>query len=226
MSLSVGVSAVASHASSATTSSVTTTSGSGIELVVTGTGTTTPTISDSKGNTWTQIGSRVEVGSHPGSLWHFKNESGTRGSSHTFTAAGSDVSIMMTEILGDSPVVDVYAGGTDSATPFESDALTPTVADFLLVAGIGSNAGGSSDYPAGNSFTQRCLVPDGVLYWTGALGTRVVTGGSGSYKSSWTNSYSLSIAGHSITAWKESGGGGSTPSFPPVRRPPLALRHF
>lgn len=208
MSLSVGVSAVASNGSSATTSSVTTTSGSGIELIVTGTGTTTPTISDSNGNTWTQIGTRVEISSYPGSLWHFKNESGTRGSSHTFTAAGSDISIMAVEILGTSPVVDVYAGGTDAATPFESDAVTPTVADFLLVAGIGSNVGGSTNYTAGSSFTRQQQVTDGTMYWTCAVGTRVVTGGSGSYQSSWTSSYSLTAAGHSITAWKEGGGGG------------------
>lgn len=211
MALSVGVSAVASHASSATTSAVTTTANSGIEIIVTATGTTAPTVSDSKGCTWTQIGSRVEVASYPGSIWHFKNEGGTRGSSHTFTAAAGDVSILVQEVLGDSPVVDVSNEGVDNGTsPWDSPTLTPTVPDFLLVAGIGTNSAGSTEtYTAGNSFTRQQQVQNGSLYWTCAVGTRVVAGGSGSYNSSWTAAYAPTSSGHTITAWKEASGGPS-----------------
>lgn len=211
MALSVGVSAAASHASSATTGTVTTTANSGIELIVTATGTTAPTISDSKGNTWLPIGSRVEVASYPASIWHFKNEGGTRGSSHTFTAAASDVSILVQEVLGDSPVVDVSTEGVDNGTsPWDSPTITPSVADFLMVAGVGTNSGGSTEtYTAGNSFTRQQQNQDGSLYWTCAVGTRVVTGGSGSYNSSWTAAYGPTSSGHTITAWKEASSGPS-----------------
>ena len=216
MALSPGVSAVASHASSATTSAVTTTANSGIEIIVTATGTTAPTVSDAingaaTGNTWTQIGSRAEVASYPGSIWHFKNESGARGALHTFTAAAGDVSILVQEVLGDSPVVDVSTEGTDNgASPWDSPTLTPTAPDFLLVAGIGTNSAGSTEtYTAGNSFTRQQQVQNGSLYWTCAVGTRVVTGGSGSYNSSWTAAYAPTSSGHTITAWKEASGGPS-----------------
>lgn len=207
MALSVGVSAVTSNATSATTGSVTTTTGSGLELIVTGTGTTAPTVSDSNGNTWTQIGAREEIYTFPSSIWHYKNESGTRGAGHTFTAAGTDVSILVVEILGTNPVVDVEAAGTDGTSPFQSATVTPTVADFLLVASLGVNSGTNpSSFTAGGSFTLQQEATNGNLYWPGAVGTRIVTGGSGSYQSSWTNSDgATNSSGHQITAWKESG---------------------
>lgn len=222
--LSLGINAKASGASSATTAGATTTAGSGISIFVTHTGSSQPTVEDfiggsPSGNTWTLVGSSQAVSSYPATIWQFKNESGARGASHTFRATAGDVTIHVQEVIGTSPVVDVFAAGSDVATPFESDAVTPTVPAFLAVAALSTNAAENpTAYVAGNSFTLRTEEQDGSLYWTSAMGTREVTGGSGSYKSSWTSiRTSMTSAGHQIVAWKNgagSGGGGGAADAP------------
>lgn len=218
--LSLGINAKASGASSATTAAATTTTGSGISIFVTHTGTSQPTVEDfiagsPSGNTWTMVGSSQAVSSYPATIWQFKNEGGARGASHTFRATAGDVTIHVQEVIGTSPVVDVNAAGSDVVTPFQSNAITPTVPAFLAIAAISTNAAENpTAYVAGGSFTLRTEEQDGSLYWTSAMGTREVTGGSGSYQSSWTSvRTSMTSAGHQIVAWKN-GAGASVDNSP------------
>lgn len=207
MAISIGIAVKANGASSATTAAQTTTADSGIQVQVSCSAASgsPPTVTDSKGNTYTQIGSGVQINSNPGSTFIYKNEGGTRGSSHTFSVTANDVTLLVVEILGTSPVVDVSStGNTDTTSTYDSSTVTPTVADFALVGTVA--AGGIiSSWTAGLSFTKQLEETNDALYWPAALGTLLVTGGSGSYYTSWTTGTGGTTFGLHVVAWKESG---------------------
>lgn len=205
MALSLGVSGKAGSATGGTTAAQTTTPGSGIHVLATVTGTTQPTISDSFSNSFTLLGSSVSISSGGATVWHFKQEGGTRGAGHTFTIAGTDALIEFIEIVGSGVVVDVFNQAADVASPFDSPSITPTVADFFLTSGIGSAAGGTPVYTAGNSFTKQVEENNSSVFWTGAMAYRAVTGGSGGFNSTWTIDVGAGSAGVTIAAWKETG---------------------
>jgi len=208
MALSQGVTAKAnvSGAGTATTAGLNTTAGSGISIIVTATQSTNPTVTDSlNGATgWSLVGTSVQISSTPGYVFHFKNEGGSRGTGQTFSVAGTDITMLLVEVVGTNPVVDVQTSNLDSTSPYDSNAITPTVADFMLVAGVGTDTGPTS-WTAGASFTKQQEETNAGLYWPAASATRIVTGGSGSYNSSWTAGAALTQVGHVIAAWKESG---------------------
>lgn len=208
MALSIGISVKANGASSATTASQTTTAGSAIQVQVTCTVSSgsPPTVSDSKGNTYTLIGSGVQVSATPGSTFIYKNEGGgTRGSSHTWSVTANDVTILVIEILGTNPVVDTNStGNTDSSSPYESGSITPSVADFCLVGTVAAD-GSVTSWTAGASYTKQLEETNHSSYWPCALGTLLVTGGSGSYLTSWTSGTGSGTYGLHVVAWKESG---------------------
>lgn len=207
MALSLGVEAQHSHATAATTagSPQATTTGSGIHVFVTCSNAagSPPTVTDNKGNTYTQVGAGIAASGNPGSGFVFKNEGGTRGSGHEWYCTANDVTILVQEILGASPVVDVDDEVFDNSSPYDSPAVTPTVADHLLVSCIIS-AGTPVSFTAGGSFTKQSEELDSANYWTCALATRIVTGGSGSYSASWTEGTPTNSAVY-IAAWKETG---------------------
>lgn len=205
--LSIGIAVKANGAASATTAAQTTTPGSGIQVLVSCTVApgSPPTVTDSKGNALLLVGSGVQVSSNPGSVFIYKDEGGSRGSGHTWSVTANDVTLMVVEILGTNPVVDTSsAGNTDTTSPYESGSITPSVADFALVGTVA--AGGLiTSWTAGASFTKQLEETNDGLYWPAALGTRLVTGGSGSYLTSWTTGTGGTTFGLHVVAWKESG---------------------
>lgn len=187
MSLSLGVHKSAVYdggGSAATTASVSTSSGSCIIIaVIWQTTTDLPSISDSKGNSWTQIGTSFKCyddGSYKAYCAFWKNEGGTRGSSHTFTAttSGAYPSMFMQEVLGNTPIVDaVNTGNLDTSSPYQSNTFTPSVAnEVLLCFTVPSIAGATVAFTWGDSFTSNGDdVTDGTVYWCGSLGYRTVS---------------------------------------------------
>jgi len=179
-------------ADSTTTGSLTTTA-SGSSFVIAAYwqgGSTPPTISDSKSNTYTLIGSVRQADnngsflSHIG-LWYVEN--GTGGSSHTFTAAktGGFTSVFGGEITGGrlSGLLDQHTGAAlDTTSPVTSGSITTTQAAELLIGFVGTyHTGGGPTYTANNSFTIAQQITDATNYWTACLVSRVVTS-TGTYE--------------------------------------------
>lgn len=217
IALAQSVSAGAPGADSTTTGSLTTTA-SGSTFIIGAHwqgGSTPPTISDSKSNTYTLIGSVRQVDnngsflSHIG-LWYVEN--GTGGSSHTFTGAktGGYTSVYGAEITGGltSGIVDQNTGAAlDASSPVTSGGVTTTQAAELLIGLVGTyHTGSGPAYTANNSFTIAQQITDATNYWTGCLVSRVVSS-TGTYETdvSVTN---LTQGAALIATFKEDGGGG------------------
>lgn len=217
IALAQSVSAGAPGADSTTTGSLTTTA-SGSTFIIGAHwqgGSTPPTISDSKSNTYTLIGSVRQVDnngsflSHIG-LWYVEN--GTGGSSHTFTAAktGGYTSVYAGEITGGltSGILDQNTGAAlDASSPVTSGSITTTQAAELLIGLVGTyHTGSGPAYTANNSFSIAQQITDATNYWTGCLVSRVVSS-TGTYETdvSVTN---LTQGAALIATFKEDGGGG------------------
>jgi hypothetical protein len=156
-----------------------------------------PTVTDSKGNTYTQVGSTLQSGGTPNFRFAiFESVNGTGGTLHTCTAtflANQDViSIWWNEITGGltSGIRDQAPGGNDdTASPYTSLTTGTTAqANELLIAYGGTlSASGTETITWGNSFTStgddRTNANAEV---TGSAATRVVSA-TGAYQSSFTS---------------------------------------
>lgn len=183
MSLSLGVhsSAVHSNGTDAIAPAISTSSGSCIIIgSIWQNNADLPTITDSKNCSWTQIGTSFKCYDSGGYLAYmafWKNEGGSRGSSHTFTSSknGCYPSIWVQEIIGNTPVVDtVNTGVLDTSSPWESNSYTPGVADEYLLCLCSPAVAGTATW--GNSFTSNGddLIDD-TNYWVGTLGYRLIS---------------------------------------------------
>lgn len=140
--LSLGAHTSRSEYDGATTPSITTTAGSCIILACTQKNSSTFAVpTDSKGNTWTLVGTTSQILAIPGGSYmeygaFFKNEGGIRGSSHTFTqnSGTSQGSMIVQEVVGRCPVVDTFNTGLrDNSSPFQSNSYTPNTANEVLL---------------------------------------------------------------------------------------------
>lgn len=191
MTITVGVhaSAGSSDGNTATTGSVTTTSGSCI-VVAAVCGSSDATISDSKGNTYTLIGSRLNTSSSPyqSRTALFRCENAIGGSGHTFTATatGDYPSVLALELIGTSVQLDLSNQNTDNATPYTSPSLTPSQAGCAVVSFFGPNTTYSTPvYTPGGSFVSYEAVVDAGLYYVGAIAAYVQTSAA-EETASWT----------------------------------------
>jgi len=134
---------------------------------------------DSKGCTWTKVGSEYQAHSYnaPNSQAVFyKNEAGSRGASHTFTMP-VDGSIFVQEILGTAPYVDTVTSGVrDTSSPYQSNAYTPGVADEILLAfGVPDTTANPVTYTWGDSFASTGDDVTSQAYWAASLAYRVIS---------------------------------------------------
>lgn len=177
-------------------------------------------ISDNKGNTYTQIGTELTANSGAKSRTYYC-QNGTGGSGHTFTATtATNVAITLhaieitggktTAILNPTPP----AANDDTASPFTSGSITTVQADALLVSCIGASNTGSN--PATHAESTGFTIQSGAdetdasQYWSGAIATKVLTA-TGTYSSSFTETGATTAAVWIAAFEAAAGGGGGSP---------------
>jgi hypothetical protein len=118
-----------------------------------------PTVSDSKGNTWTALTAQDPPVSEPRSqLFYVANP--TVGSGHTFTVAGTGIfhvtcAAAFSGALTVSPFDQQNGARSDAAaTSLQPGSVTPTEDNELVVTGIATGSGSSGAYTVGSSFTK------------------------------------------------------------------------
>lgn len=179
----IGVSAVGSGFSVATTAAVTTTAGSVIFILcqfdagtfvsVTHSKTGTPVIMGAGfDNFGTSLGSRIyRLDNNPGGTLH----------TFTLTCTGGGGAITILEVINvPAAPFDTSNQQADAATPFDSPGITTAAGVEMLIGAIASPTG--TAVVGANGFTVA--VSNEAVY-TGAIAYRLVTG-SGTYNSSFT----------------------------------------
>jgi len=184
----------------ATTSGVTTTSGSCILLFVHWEGTNSiPTITDSNGVSWTQVGTTFQSSTYPSYAAVFKNEGGARSAGHTFTAtkANGYPTIWMQEITGNTPYVSGNSTpvALSTSNPTSSGSYSNSVADEIICCFFPTNSGDGT-FSFTNSFTSNGDAIASSSYWTGCVATRTVSS---------LGSYSTDAGLTSPTSWVSGG---------------------
>lgn len=200
---------VASGASvtSVTTGAITTTTGN-LLVALAASYVQTATVSDSKGNTWTNVAS-FTAGTGRVRMDYVLNATG--GASHTFTATcGSadypTITVMEFSGVATSSALDVSAtdfvsGGSSSHTV---GPVTTTDAGDVLI-GVGSSPS-STSYTVSAPFTQDRTLDTGAL--EGIVTGYYLPGSTGNYSFDFTTSNSSAAARSIIAAFKPAAGGG------------------
>ena len=220
MGLGIGQTALASsNGTAVTTASVTTaSSGSGIVLSIDyySAGSTFVSVSDSKGNSWVQIGSEIVDTTSTVAMRRYYAANATGGTGHTFTLTVSGStrisSIAVTEITttaGSGVTLDQSAQTQDNTSPFASAGITTTVADeFLLSSWTSQGDSGTYTHTAGNSFTKLANETNGSDFFPIGTGYRIVSS-TGTYNGSWTTTGGSSAAVVCTDSFYEVVGGGA-----------------
>lgn len=209
MAITLGVSAIASHATAATTAGITTQSGSALLYLCGGTSSLT-NLTDSKGNTPVQIGSEI-TGASSWKVRVYRAWNITGGSGHTATLTQPDCTLHLIEIRGvdTSSPQDQVNNQNDAASPFTSPAITTTVADEILIGYHTCDGATGSTFTHGNSFTEIQSETNGNLYWPSASSYRIVSS-TGTYNTSVTIASSPGNTNNFIISLKIAGGGGTS----------------
>lgn len=124
----------------------TTASGSTFVIVVLNdTGVTVSSVSDNKGNTYTQIGTTQQNFGYNGACSMYRCENGVGGSGHTatanFSSNASFPSIYFVELVGVTTAsFDVTAQNNDNASPFTVTTPTLSQANEIVIAIVGTNS--------------------------------------------------------------------------------------
>jgi hypothetical protein len=167
-----------SGANTTTTTSFSSTAGSTIWVGVSdASGQGSLTISDNKGNTYTQIGTTRTSGSGA-QIRRFYCTNIAGGAGHTVTAtwgSNSDATVHVLELAGtDTASLDSAASAQadDNNPPWTVTSGTLAQADSIAVAMTGTAFAGTWSESSG--FTVQTQEGDNNLYWTGCAATRVV----------------------------------------------------
>lgn len=200
MSIAIGAHATAANAgpsaTSVTTTGVTTTGGAGTVFVAAiGAFNGAPSsLTDSKGNTYTQVGSTQASSADANlRLAIYECIGGTGGASHTFTGhtgSGAVISIWVVEVTGvstASPRDQAPAISDDTASPYTSGTANTTQANEALISFASTfSSSGTETLTWGNSFTGLDAQTNANADITGGSATRLVTA-TGAYSSSFTS---------------------------------------
>ena len=196
MAMSLGVNAIASGSGSTVTTGVITTqvAGSGIVLVVNfqkPTQTFT-SVTDSKGNTWTQVGSEITDSGGVVAMRRYQCPNAIGGSGHTFTLTcnvAGVCGIAAVEVLttnGAGITLDQEGVVNDTASAYDSGAETTTIANEFLLGGFTCEGGGGTyTHTFGNSFTLIHEETAGTNFFPLATCYRVVSA-TGTYNTTCT----------------------------------------
>lgn len=126
----------------------------------------TPTVSDSKGNTYTALTSITAVsGSSRLNLYYCYAP--TVGTGHTFTIAGSGIyaGVGAAAFSGAaSSPLDAQTGATAAATTVQPGSITPSVADALLISAAGFDSSGTISVNGGFTEVSELAFSGGVNF--------------------------------------------------------------
>lgn len=177
-----------------------------------GTSTDPTSVTDNKGNTYTQRTKVTRFGSFTSFLYTCENATGGAGTIVTlnigFTEYPTLGAAAIQGVLTSGALDALQTSGTDTAQPWTLATGTLAQADEIVFGFIGSDSGGPSDsFTEGSGMTKLGEVVDSGLYWTGALAYAVVAS-TATYTQSWTNSGGGSNSTQIIVSFKASAGGG------------------
>lgn len=212
------------------TNTVTTTGGSstggsgsiGYLVVSFDPGVTISTVSDSKSNTYSLIGSVLTGGAK---LARYKCENWTGGASHTATVTFSGSAfptLHLCEITGaaTSSPEDTAAAATSvssMASPWTITSGTLAQAASVCMAGIGLNSAGSDGAYATSNFSLLSQEPSVSSFWTSAV-AKLVVAATSAVTPSWTcaGRTSPQVAERFIDVFKEASAGAPTIDTQPI----------
>ena len=162
-------------------------------------------VSDSKGNTYTLVGSVVNNATGAFKSAVYKCENGTGGASHTATVVinpANTISLHLFEVDGGTPIVDVSNEGTDGATPWQSPSVTQTYPLETLVSYITTDGTTAGTFTAQAGMTKGAsFIDSGVTVWPSGFAT-VTTNVAGGRIGSWTDTSTSANAAVHIIALK------------------------
>lgn len=156
-------------------------------------------VSDSKSNTYTIVGSQLNWDGVNGAWIRYRCENGTGGASHTatvtLTGSNGPITLFFSELSGlaASSQLDQSDRREDTASPFTLAAgLTTGQADEILVSFMAGNSGSNpathAESGLGSSTIQTaCEETNGASFWTAAIATSVKSS-TGTFNPSWTES--------------------------------------
>lgn len=142
ITLGVGTTAhgATSSSTTCTTSAITTTSGSDVYVVLAWANTSSPgTVTDSKSNTWTQVGTTIYSATDGTGMTVYKATNIAGGSGHTFTVTGASgagyICMAVQEFKNTNHTTDqTHQGTATSGTgPYVSGNITTTNANDALI---------------------------------------------------------------------------------------------
>lgn len=208
MNLGAHTKAINAGGTATTTPAIGTVNGSGcVVAVVWSTAQTFVSLTDSKGNSWIQIGGENIVTGGKIRLYYCTNLIG--GPGHTFTmnlSGASAAAIFVVEILTDvhnGVSLDLQAYNADAVSPFTSPVIVPNAANVFLFAFDADDTGTNpATHTAGGGFAIADEIVDGSASWTGATGWQVVSS-LGNYQSSWTELGVPTDTGQAIASFTE-----------------------
>lgn len=217
MAIAVGASLGQNNLTSGSATSSITTTASGSTFVVCavcGNGQSSISISDSKSNTYSAIGTISSTG-WGGSAQLFYVENGTGGSSHTFTATysgGGSHAIFAVEVTGGltSGILDQTVSWiVDSADPYVSNTTGTTAqADELALSfAATTTSSGTETLTWGNGYSAVCAAGD-ANYVTGGCGSKVLSATGTTFGQVSSSGAGTSQADMVVITLKAAGGGG------------------
>lgn len=207
-------------AGNGTSSSIDTTGANLLVVVVSSYyGAPAPTLTDSKGNTWTTAQDFVGSGAAGNRLRMYYCLGGTVGSGHTvsITASGAYGSVAFASysgVLASAALDQGTITGSNGLTSIQAGSVTPSEGNELVVAGLGYQTAAATASIDGG-FTKRVNdnPQSGVSYGV-ALGDLIQTSAAAANPTwSWTGAGEASAA---IATFKAAAGGPPPDPLPPV----------
>lgn len=185
-------------------------------------GATVSSVTDSKSNTYTQIGS-VQTTSGGSKCALYRCENGTGGASHTATvnfSANAFSVAWLVEVTGAAAAsFDVTAQIDDTSSPFT--VTTPTLNQAAeCVICLASNDDGSSAVYTSSNTTILGQNNNTASFWTSAI-SKLVVASTSAVTPSWTLSAGTNLA-LIVATFKEAGAGSIVPSVGSVLTSGLA----
>lgn len=174
---------------------------------------TDPTsVTDNKGNTYTQRGKVSRAGGFTAFLYTCENATGGAGTIVTLNIGFTEYPTLAAVAISGvqtSSVLDVLTtNGVDTVQPWELSSGTLSQADEIVFGFLGSDSGSStSTFTEGSGMTKLGEVTDSNLYWTGAL-AYVVVNATTARVQSWSSSVAGSNSTQIVASFRAAAGGG------------------
>ncbi len=210
MSYSLIASASAADFSAATTSAIDTT---GADLIWIGvadySGSTGGALSDSKGNTWTQI--EADLDGSNGRITTFYCQAPTVGSGHTFTYSATflfgSIAVIAVSGSASTPLDQTNHTASSFMQPTVSTgSITPAEDNEIIFAAVDFGSGVSSATIDSGFTIQEQLPYSG---WIGIAVAYLIQTSAGAVNPTWTFDATPNFSVTSIVSFKAGGGGGS-----------------